>query len=195
MPVSPARHRTSGSFNPHPTPGSDAMGVLPSGSLAEAVFQSSPDPWVGCNKEAGYEGPEDDPFQSSPDPWVGCNSSRNLPLSPTRSVSILTRPLGRMQWEAGPVEDYPDPLFQSSPDPWVGCNTHARSGCPGTPGFQSSPDPWVGCNLPPARRQPPPSSCFNPHPTPGSDAIRGPRSLPATGSSFNPHPTPGSDAI
>ena len=201
-------------FNPHPTRRSGAtrcgsecaqetgVSILtrPEGRVLRPrvlyaaplmLFQSSPDPKVGCYTEGyaltGLTGT----FQSSPDPKVGCYSYES---------SFRCKPR----------------RFQSSPDPKVGCyffpfsppseplsfNPHPtrRSGATGltwvvrsvayvsiltrpegrvlqTPCpllvsvlvFQSSPDPKVGC-YPSAATTLTLTGCFNPHPTRRSGA-------------------------
>ena len=61
-------------------------------------------------------------FQSSPDPEVGCNDLfRTIPGVRAR-VSILTRPGGRVQPNGMVDMATRYTQFQSSPDPEVGCN-------------------------------------------------------------------------
>ena len=190
-------------FNPHPTPGSDAIsGFRPRELQAASMFQSSPDPWVGCNRPArsgsgcdftcfnphptpgsdaiprtswptgctsGFN-PHPTPgsdairpahsrssciclFRSSPDPWVGCNCIRGYLRRCGNEVSILTRPLGRMQYrlfglvaECFPVSILTRPL-----------------------GRMQSPRPCCRSGA---------TTRFNPHPTPGSDAMAMPGGIP-----------------
>ena len=109
-------------------------------------------------------------FQSSPVPKDGCNHRRPAGASGARSVSILTRPGGRVQ-QAARMAQKPNLVFQSSPVPEDGCNCiedyllhrlrrcfnpHPSRRTGATPcqlpeacayrAFQSSPVPEDGCN-------------------------------------------------
>ena len=119
------------SFNPHPARGLGAADDVVGEALGKLLFQSSPGPGAGC-----------------------CLEGRGRLDSAPRSVSILTRPGGRvllapyMRPATSPAE------FQSSPGPGAGC-------CPHTP--------------------PPCSSCrprFNPHPARGPGAACSMRAMP-----------------
>ncbi len=64
-------------FNPHPTRRSGATRVNALGWPIE-VFQSSPDPEVGCNVVPDFSAIHLVRFQSSPDPEVGCNAMSSI---------------------------------------------------------------------------------------------------------------------
>ena len=85
-------------FNPHPARRPGATPDTPSAFTARYLwFQSSPGQKAGCN-------PPNQPacavlslFQSSPGQKAGCNVPRSVGAAVTHSVSILTRPEGRVQ--------------------------------------------------------------------------------------------------
>ena len=89
------------------------------------MFQSSPGPWAECNTRASVTSMTMLPlveFQSSPGPWAECNGVHLTVRFEDPTVSILTRPVGRVQQpEPLTVVDV-DTLFQSSPGPWAECN-------------------------------------------------------------------------
>ena len=109
-------------FNPHPTRRPGATPTDQPISLANYLFQSSPDPKAGCNN--------------------ACRSS-SLPSSsgfnphPTRRPGATTDLIAEIRSAGG---------FQSSPDPKAGCNVTSFSVAVSRKWFQSSPDPKAGCN-------------------------------------------------
>ena len=157
-------------FNPHPARGPSATGddhghddadegvsILtrpvgrvqrrdgPTGCRTDRRFQSSPGPWAECNSRCIEMMSSSFRFQSSPGPWAECNGAL-LRLRAPRPVSILTRPVGRVQLALHYMASKTLVLFQSSPGPWAECN-------------------WR-CTTWPARRW----CCFNPHPARGPSA-------------------------
>ena len=84
------------SFNPHPAFGPDATTLSLLGVWAEWTFQSSPGLWAGCN--FGRIRPWGRISSFNPHPAFGPDATRirGKDTSPV-GVSILTRPLGRMQ--------------------------------------------------------------------------------------------------
>ncbi len=169
-------------------------------TLNVPLFQSSPDPKVGCYGKMPLPCTTPRLFQSSPDPKVGCYGGEGNIVDLVEGVSILTRPEGRVLLGL-PSLSPRTCWFQSSPDPKVGCyaslvaftlsspsfNPHPtrRSGATVRFAttlhthvmFQSSPGP-EGRVLPPGlSRWPWPIRCFNPHPTRRSGATRCPCSL------------------
>ncbi len=132
-------------FNPHPAPGPDATRPSRAPPTGTTMFQSSSGPWAGCNKYCSKWCQQEAMFQSSSGPWAGCNYAPNFTPPINKVVSILIRPLGRMQ-------------------PGV---THPRGG---TDMFQSSSGPWAGCNACFQVGSRTRGVSFNPHPAPGPDA-------------------------
>ena len=140
--------------------------------MTPVLFQSSPDPKVGCHPDlVAAKGVAQEPvsiltrpegrvpprlwfprarhptvFQSSPDPKVGCHLASLPALRSVEPVSILTRPEGRV------------PLYKmldTAAVPQVSILTRPEGRVPlvrplPTPTFvtvfQSSPDPKVGCH-------------------------------------------------
>ena len=161
------------------------------------MFQSSPDPKVGCNKHrASMRGPR--MFQSSPDPKVGCNLSDRRrrgawpATPPPRPPLTCFNPHPTRRSGATPILVFCTRmrfLFQSSPDPKVGCNLqrsgHTRRISP----VGSSPDPKVGCNFAPLERVVC-RDCFNPHPTRRSGATSTVPNSPASSRTFQSSPDP-----
>ena len=89
------------------------------------LFQSSPGPWAECNPPVMSVVMRPCWFQSSPGPWAECNLDHAVRLTLVLKVSILTRPVGRVQQFA--VALRADELkFQSSPGPWAECNSYSR---------------------------------------------------------------------
>ena len=85
-------------FNPHPTRRPDAAGSAVTAGYSVTRFQSSPDPKAGCGRRGGSPTTaRPGSFQSSPDPKAGCGRARGRICYCEYSVSILTRPEGRMR--------------------------------------------------------------------------------------------------
>ena len=104
-------------------------------------------------------------FQSSPVPEDGCNSTRVFISEAVGTVSILTRPGGRVQLVCAATCRERHCRFQSSPVPEDGCNSSMSASPPlGIRRFQSSPVPEDGCNQDPGSVR---GRCcgFNPHPS------------------------------
>ena len=184
------------------------------------MFQSSPGPWAECNV-GGHTACDHGAACFNPHPARGPSATWRTPL-PRLSisrVSILTRPVGRVQPELARQRYVlqsgfnPHPargpsatngfswlarqncMFQSSPGPWAECNPsspHAVGLDFGV--FQSSPGPWAECNV---MRSPTASSMgwFQSSPGPWAEcnaAISKEASAAAT--CFNPHPARGPSA-
>ncbi len=137
------------------------------------MFQSSPDLWAGCYPSWARRGRQmPAQFQSSPDLWAGCYHGRRTGGARRRpSVSILTRPMGRVLHRWKPVFAPELISFQSSPDLWAGC--YLLRQCSHSTRlhlFQSSPDLWAGCYPVLSACMPRLITCFNPHPTYGPGA-------------------------
>ena len=137
-----SRPTTRSRFNPHPARGSGATPLPLTWSWLSSSFQSSPGPRVGCNDHEQPPPARGATFQSSPGPRVGCNGwgGERRDLDP--SVSILTRPEGRVQRGGGAAQQVGS-SFQSSPGPRVGCNWHT-AGSGGGPGHRFNPHPARG---------------------------------------------------
>ena len=133
-------------------------------AISSSEFQSSPDPKAGCDHLPVSASYATLPFQSSPDPKAGCDvlQLRGRVCVPT--VSILTRPEGRVR------------------PPWRWWRRTA-SRC-----FNPHPTRRPGATLRSIGARPHHTG-FNPHPTrrPGATRVCSITSLPL--SSFNPHPT------
>ena len=132
-------------FNPHPTRRLGAMVVLPLGLRQPLLFQSSPNPKVGCHplplgtfSTMSYVS-----ILTQPEGWVPWYAG--LLSAKVAGVSILTQPEG---WVPCQFLFFlsNDSLFQSSPNPKVGCHRNPPAAPPRNPGFQSSPNPKVGCH-------------------------------------------------
>ena len=134
-------------FNPHPARGPGAAGEQRGVVRARQPFQSSPGPGAGCcRNRVSVTATLPSVFQSSPGPGAGCCRGRACRRGRPRSVSILTRPGGRV---------LPHPS-RSSAASRHGFNPHPARG-PGAAGhdvlflvdlherFQSSPGPGAGC--------------------------------------------------
>ena len=156
-------------FNPHPASQPDATSTPgPQGHIPPSRFNPHPasQPDATLHSSGGSQaGSGFNPHPASqPDATI-------RPRCPTRKpgVSILTRPLSRMQ------HDHP-------------------ASTPGIKGwFQSSPGLSAGCNLPrPGVRHPQPS--FNPHPASQPDATGAVTVNIAVNDGFNPHPASQPDA-
>ena len=108
-------------------------------------------------------------FQSSPDPKVGCYNHRQHAIDWVKGFNPHPT---RRSGATSPLQSCaPARSFQSSPDPKVGCYSHYPYIYAWGPSFQSSPDPKVGCydRQNSGRRD---SRRFNPHPTRRSGATR-----------------------
>ena len=137
---------------------------------ARCWFQSSPDPKAGCNDGTSVATViYPDGFQSSPDPKAGCNVARLWQVQ-FFSVSILTRPEGRVQHRQdhqfsrnGLVSILTRPEGRVQQTSWyadcgfdqVSILTRPEGRVQPTAApmltttrmrFQSSPDPKAGCN-------------------------------------------------
>ena len=189
----PCPRRRLPRFNPHPARGPSATGRRWRWPQCRQWFQSSPGPWAECNTPSRTTTSASWKFQSSPGPWAECNEPVPVPDAPSSScfnphpargpsatqghaqqagrqqVSILTRPVGRVQRKAG---DYASQQlgFQSSPGPWAECNVAAIAGAVVVGGF--NPHPARGPSATPGAATPPRSmrTGFNPHPARGPSA-------------------------
>ena len=138
--VQPIRPRppttVSTSFNPHPARGPGATVKRDYQDAIVGEFQSSPGPWAGCNTRS-VRRPDMRTRVSILTRPVGrvqlCRSQRRNPLV---SVSILTRPVGRVQPALARPVCPTCSTFQSSPGPWAGCN--GGSWQPGSPATRVS---------------------------------------------------------
>ena len=109
------------------------------------AFQSSPGPKAGCNalSNEDKQGLASVSILTRPEGRV---QYRSLETShPARTVSILTRPEGRVQLKCNNTRIGFKP-FQSSPGPKAGCNIKCNNTRIGFKPFQSSPGPKAGCN-------------------------------------------------
>jgi len=136
--------------------------------LMPSSFQSSPVPKDGCNDLPVCEGALVDGFNPHPSRRTGATNtlggdfnarssfnphpSRRTGATPSvvvflapRTVSILTRPEGRVQLLLVVSKSTAD-AFQSSPVPKDGCNPMTKCVQTGAELFQSSPVPKDGCN-------------------------------------------------
>ena len=205
-------------FNPHPPLRADAIKPEPELYIQGSGFNPHP-PLRADAIRVGWQLWRQRWFQSSPALTGGCYwQSWPDPLEPFR-VSILTRPYGRMLYDA-PI---PIPAwamaFQSSPALtggcyaevcvtwfWIKCfNPHpplradailsaAESSC-ACPMFQSSPALTGGCYMAQSRIYREVEDRFNPHPPLRADAITTGRSFLGCQHRFNPHPPLRADAI
>ena len=120
-------------------------------SASPALFQSSPGLSAGCNPILGASSHSRPTLSFNPHPASQPDATRGIShAGGAWLVSILTRPLSRMQprscsasviWSS----------FQSSPGLSAGCNPILRYEYSTTNGFQSSPGLSAGCNAYPAR--------------------------------------------
>ncbi len=132
------------------------------------LFQSSPAPKGGCDSPSLSGRLARRSFQSSPAPKGGCDVSPMIQVTSLHTVSILTRPEGRMRLaDANPAVGAN--LFQSSPAPKGGCDFHLHCPCWGAMEFQSSPAPKGGCDQKMSDLKWC-ICCFNPHPPRRADA-------------------------
>ena len=202
-------------FNPHPTRRSGATLVWDAESeMLHGVFQSSPDPKVGCHKGVvGVARPVPRvsiltrPEGRVPRLPVPLGVSRAILVSiltrpegrvPLGSaldaqvdavVSILTRPEGRVPLAMSRFVVTGYPLFQSSPDPKVGCHTVIRERYEGGNIVSILTRPEGRVPPPPCTTPANPAWRFNPHPTRRSGATREVGWRSSAHASFNPHPT------
>ena len=111
-----------------PARGGGCNACSSAGGLLMRSFQSSPARGGGCNAAAVAAAAALSilQFQSSPARGGGCNFNKRSPCTARSSVSILTRPLGRVQpWRSRPVRHTP---FRFNPHPPVGAGaTHIHS--------------------------------------------------------------------
>ncbi len=107
-------------FNPHPARRPDAITVPSPRHLPRTGFNPHP----ARRPDATFTRPARETlfhvFQSSPGPKAGCYTVESALVKIFRSVSILTRPEGRMLRDACGLEMDRDE-FQSSPGPKAGC--------------------------------------------------------------------------
>ena len=97
-PPRPEAQIRAGGFNPHPPRRTGATVPGDGAVTVGALFQSSPAPKDGCNVNGVCVCPGDlAAFQSSPAPKDGCNGTVTMATRAAVSVSILTRPEGRVQ--------------------------------------------------------------------------------------------------
>ena len=81
-------------FNPHPT---RRLGAIPkkwAKIRADILFQSSPNPKVGCHRLALHAAAPEMLFQSSPNPKVGCHYA--VRAFPVRLISFNPHPTRRL---------------------------------------------------------------------------------------------------
>ena len=105
------------------------------------------------------------------------------------TVSILTRPGGRVQLRADVLRFAPMPEFQSSPVPEDGCNADTCRPGVATRWFQSSPVPEDGCNVQAVLITHPVWS-FNPHPSRRTGATAVGRAIVCGVGAFQSSPVP-----
>ena len=158
-------------FNPHPARGPSATTPITQVRMGTPMFQSSPGPWAECNPV-----------------------TPTSPSAPPSPVSILTRPVGRVQLSASvPVRSTAIAQFQSSPGPWAECNVAAAVLLSKPVGFQSSPGPWAECNAPPVEMSIA-LPLFQSSPGPWAECNCRSGQSPIECQRFNPHPARGPSA-
>ena len=157
--------------------------------MHRVAFQSSPVPEDGCNGATCGSMMWRMLFQSSPVPEDGCNQTGGGFASGLPTVSILTRPGGRVQPHGtsssratvSPVSILTRPEGRVQPEDHTSAHTSSR--------FQSSPVPKDGCNLTismgSASRR-----CFNPHPSRRTGATPPQQPCFAPGGAFQSSPVP-----
>ena len=185
------------------------------------LFQSSPARGGGCNQFARVQHPFVIAVSILTRPWGRVQrrsasvrrrtTSRFNPHPPVvagatvsscpstgtlvpHTVSILTRPWGRVQPMATADGSLSHPMFQSSPARGGGCNAATSASVTRGSRFQSSPARGGGCNLRKYLQAYDRVLSFNPHPPVGAGATR---QMPACWSirrCFNPHPPVGAGA-
>ena len=190
-------------FNPHPARGPGATcRRVPANPSACVGFNPHPARGPGATRHPPQQGgwtcasfnphPARGPGATSPD----AQHARS------QDVSILTRPVGRVQRTSAGLVNRRDRSFNPHPARGPGATSHRqappcnRLWCfnphpargPGatsgtvsisvscTNGFQSSPGPWAGCNARVRSPGRPRCRCFNPHPArgPGATSLPGP---------------------
>jgi len=136
----------SASFNPHPPLGAGATWNTTFATTGRAMFQSSPAPGGGCNQRRGA-GSRPFVVCFNPHPPLGAGATqRGRAACGGTSVSILTRPWGRVQlYQGGAHADAL--LFQSSPAPGGGCNDLYRRGLIPRDGFNPHPPLRAGATV------------------------------------------------
>ena len=205
---------------PHPPVGAGATAPRRYSMRPRKWFQSSPARGGGCNLRARHRRTIL-AIRFNPHPPVGAGATMDRPrdMVHPRSVSILTRPWGRVQ-RLRSVYGNGRSRFQSSPARGGGCNGSQTSrGVADDDSFNPHPPVGAGATGRAARRyaacagvsiltrpwgrvQPSKStpvrgqvSSFNPHPPVGADATRRRAGRRACSRGrFNPHPPVGAGA-
>ena len=117
--------------------------VLPEPSHAGRIvieFQSSPGPKAGCSQPGDALIFDQGEFQSSPGPKAGCSAGGAFGNVLTTTVSILTRPEGRVLLGGVALSTSGEYSFQSSPGPKAGCSRSCPARCRRrTPSFNPHP--------------------------------------------------------
>ena len=166
----------------------DRMGYFEDATWGSCCFNPHPArrPGATCGSASFLRRPSR--FQSSPGQKAGCNAGLGVPRH-QQSVSILTRPEGRVQpptdrkcacgFVMVSILTRPEGRVQPA-----GLRQLDHRGM-----FQSSPGQKAGCNLPLPAQSRPHRTCFNPHRARRPGATRESRgSLGRSRLSFNPHP-------
>ena len=109
-------------------------------------FQSSPGQKAGCNPTPGPWAITKAGFNPHPARRPGATFDGLVGGGRLYSVSILTRPDGRVQRDRMRFLQSSVNTFQSSPGQKAGCNCLTRTAYGMTGGFQSSPGQKAGCN-------------------------------------------------
>ena len=139
------RHRMRYRFNPHPPVGAGAADGRARRRRLRSRFNPHPPVGAGATPLLPAEHGITSVFQSSPARGGGCNMGGATPHATPTSVSILTRPWGRVQHTRTACRSS-DKSFQSSPARGGGCNSKANGGKIFGELFQSSPARGGGCN-------------------------------------------------
>ena len=139
-----------------------------------AKFQSSPGPWAECNLPGAPTTSSGPRFQSSPGPWAECNHVWMGNMIIVDPVSILTRPVGRVQLLDVDAQLVVSRCFNPHParGPSATRGPDHLVSAPGPRVFQSSPGPWAECNWRGSWCGRPSTGCFNPHPARGPMPLR-----------------------
>ena len=154
---------------------------------AASMFQSSPGQKAGCNRKRQEMRHDEMRFQSSPGQKAGCNAARLRPVGTHSSVSILTRPEGRVQRHRPGGDQHRRPVsILTRPEGRV--QHRPRAGARRVP-------PVSILTRPEGRVQPPSGVWsagsqhrFNPHPARRPGATPGSRHVCPPTVCFNPHP-------
>ena len=142
-------------------------------SVTDVLFQSSPNPKVGCHLGAcAKRWPALHQFQSSPNPKVGCHIEYDR-VAEWRHCGFNPHPTRRL----GAMAEYSKRLAKdirvsilTQPEGWVPCQAWHNPRTGRTVSILTQPEGWVPWSASPSRGRL--ICCFNPHPTRRLGAIR-----------------------